>query len=57
VTVAAGKQGSVGPAAFAPVVVGQLGNGRLERFDDLGHFGPLEDPAPVAASILRAFGE
>ena len=32
-----------------------LANGRVEVFDELGHFGPLEDPAAIASSIRRAF--
>ena len=32
-----------------------LPDGRVEVFDELGHFGPLQDPAAVAASIRRAF--
>ncbi|MDP8938201.1 MAG: alpha/beta hydrolase [Actinomycetota bacterium] len=33
-----------------------LPRGRLEVFDGLGHFGPLEDPDAVAGAVLRAFG-
>lgn len=43
-----------GPAAFAPDVVAGLPQGRLEQHDHLGHFGPLEAPAELAASV-RAF--
>lgn len=32
-----------------------LPDGRVEVFDELGHFGPLQDPAAIAASIRRAF--
>jgi pimeloyl-ACP methyl ester carboxylesterase len=39
-----------GPAAFAPAIVEQLPAGRLEQFDQLGHFGPLEAPDLVAAA-------
>lgn len=39
-----------GPAAFAPAVAEALPNGTLERFGQLGHFGPLESPDRVAAS-------
>lgn len=42
------------PAQVAPAVAGRLPSARLERFDGLGHFGPLEDPAQVADRI-RAF--
>jgi pimeloyl-ACP methyl ester carboxylesterase len=30
-------------------------HGRTEVFGDLGHFGPLQDPDAIAASIRRAF--
>ena len=36
-------------------LVERLPDGRTEPFDALGHFGPLEDPAAIAASIRRAF--
>jgi pimeloyl-ACP methyl ester carboxylesterase len=39
-----------GPAAFAPAIADQLPAGRLEVFDQLGHFGPLEAPDRVAAA-------
>ena len=32
-----------------------LPDGRVEVFDELGHFGPLQDPAAIAQSIRRAF--
>jgi pimeloyl-ACP methyl ester carboxylesterase len=40
-----------GPALFAPAVAAGLRHGRLERHDHLGHFGPLEAPAELAASV------
>lgn len=40
-----------GPAMIAPLVAEALPNGRLEQFDDLDHFGPLEDPARFAERI------
>jgi pimeloyl-ACP methyl ester carboxylesterase len=43
-----------GPAAFAPQVADALPRGTLERREHLGHFGPMEAPAELAASI-RAF--
>lgn len=42
------------PAQLAPMVAEKLPLGQLHRFDDLGHFGPLEDPAAVA-SVVRRF--
>jgi pimeloyl-ACP methyl ester carboxylesterase len=42
----------VGPALFAPAVAEALPQGRLEPFAHLGHFGPLEAPDEVAASVV-----
>ena len=44
VTIAVGGAGDFGPAAFGPAVAAPCPSGRLVSFDDLGHFGPLEDP-------------
>lgn len=52
VTIARGTEESFGPAAFAQPVVDALPRGRLATFDHLGHFGPLERPAEVAAAIV-----
>ncbi len=52
VTIARGAADSFGPAAFAQPVVDALPQGRLATFDHLGHFGPLERPAEVAAAIV-----
>ena len=45
---------------FGPDLMAQLAtrlpDGRAEPFPELGHFGPLQDPAAVADSIRRAFG-
>lgn len=43
-----------GPAQFADAIVAALPRGRLEIHDDLGHFGPQQDPAAMAASIRDA---
>lgn len=51
VVVARGRLDPFGPAAVSESLVAALPDGRLETFDDLGHFGPLEQPAEVAASI------
>ena len=54
VTVACGERtDAFGPALLAPLL-GGLPAGRLEVLPALGHFGPLEDPAAVAASVGRA---
>jgi pimeloyl-ACP methyl ester carboxylesterase len=53
VTIATGRV----DAEFSPAVLGEAQStsllfGRLERFDHLGHLGPMQDPPSVAASIL-----
>jgi pimeloyl-ACP methyl ester carboxylesterase len=53
VTIARGV-GDDGPGGFADVVAGELRHGRLLAFDDLGHFGPLQDPPRIAASIIAS---
>ena len=40
-----------GPAMFAPAVAEGLPQGRLEVHPQLGHFGPMEAPAELAASV------
>lgn len=50
-------RGSASPSMSADLAVQQvalLPAGRLEELDGLGHLGPMEDPARVAASITRA---
>jgi pimeloyl-ACP methyl ester carboxylesterase len=54
VTIARGVAESFGPAAFCEAQVEALAAGRLVAFDDLGHFGPLQDPPRIAASIVEA---
>jgi len=52
VVVACGRE-EPGPALFAPAVADALPEGRLERLDPLGHFGPLEAPEIGARSVRR----
>jgi pimeloyl-ACP methyl ester carboxylesterase len=40
------------PASLAGAVAERVSNGRLERFEALGHLGPMQDPELVAASVL-----
>jgi pimeloyl-ACP methyl ester carboxylesterase len=54
VTVVRGTDRFPGPASFAPQVADGLPHGRLEDHPELGHFGPLQDPAAMAASIELA---
>ncbi len=56
VTVLRGRSEPISPAAFAPLIADALPNGVLEAHDDLGHFGPLEDPSAIAKSIRSALG-
>lgn len=44
----------VGVATFAPAAAAGIPQGSLEEHPHLGHFGPLEAPAELAASV-RAF--
>ena len=48
--VAAGNE-EFGPAAMAPAIADRLANGRLVAHPTLGHFGPMQDPAGIAAEI------
>jgi pimeloyl-ACP methyl ester carboxylesterase len=57
VTVAVGGTESsalFSPAMLAADVVDRVANGRLERFETLGHLGPMQDPELVAASVVAA---
>jgi pimeloyl-ACP methyl ester carboxylesterase len=53
VTVAIGIVEEMRPAAWGPSIVEALVNGELLSFPTLGHFGPLEDPSRVGASIVE----
>ncbi|HET6949075.1 MAG TPA: alpha/beta hydrolase [Acidimicrobiales bacterium] len=53
VTVAVGGE-DVGPALLGPPVAAALPRGRLERHEGLTHFGPMEDPARMAAAVRAA---
>lgn len=54
VTVARGSSSVSLTGDLAARQVAQLPAGRLEVLDDLGHFGPLEDPTRVARSAIQA---
>lgn len=51
VTIAVGDESDPGPAAFAAAVADRLPAGRLVRYPHLGHFGPLQAPAELAADV------
>lgn len=51
VVVARGAEMEPGPATAAPMIAEALPAGRLEEHPELGHFGPMADPAGVARSI------
>jgi pimeloyl-ACP methyl ester carboxylesterase len=54
VTVACGGHSTTITPDLAALLAGALPHGRAEVFDDLGHFGPMEDPAAVAGAIAAA---
>lgn len=54
VTIALGIEESV-PAIFGRPIADGLPLGTVASFPDLAHFGPLEDPATIATSIVAAF--
>jgi pimeloyl-ACP methyl ester carboxylesterase len=54
VTVGFGFETPFSPATFARPIVEQLPNATLDPHPELGHFGPLEDPAAIAGSIRAA---
>lgn len=53
VVVAAGAHGTGPPAEIAELIADALPHGRVERFDHLGHFGPLESPDELADDVAR----
>lgn len=53
VTVAASGDGA-GPAQIAPLIVDALPDATLERHPEVTHFGPMEDPAGMAAAVRAA---
>jgi pimeloyl-ACP methyl ester carboxylesterase len=55
VIIAMGQDIGMGPSAFAPSAAEAIPQGRLEVFEHLGHFGPLQAPDELAAAILAAF--
>jgi pimeloyl-ACP methyl ester carboxylesterase len=56
VLVLAGRSEGNLPAAVAPIVAEMLPHGRVRVLPHLGHFGPLQDPAAIAA-IIREFAD
>lgn len=48
---------TVGPAAMALAVADTLPGAVLQRFDHVGHFGPLQDPDTVAEAIIARFAD
>lgn len=56
VYLARGEQGPPGPGSVATQIVDALPNGHLISFENLGHFGPLEQPEQVASSICAVIG-
>ncbi len=55
VTLLRGSVLSPGPAYWAEAIVDELPDVRFLEVEGLGHLGPLEDPAQVAALVTSAF--
>jgi pimeloyl-ACP methyl ester carboxylesterase len=56
VTVVCGELTDAFPEPIITMVADRLPHGRAQVMAELGHFGPLQDPAAVAASIEAALG-
>ena len=54
VLVVAGRREEMQPSGFAELIADRLPDAELLRLNELGHFGPMEDPARMAA-IVREF--
>ena len=54
VTVVRGARSTPGPASFADDLAVRFPHGTLEAHEELGHFGPLEDPEAMARSVLAS---
>ncbi len=52
VTVAHGRVDHPGPASIAPAIAAEIADAHVRSYDDLAHFGPLADPARIAADIV-----
>jgi pimeloyl-ACP methyl ester carboxylesterase len=50
----AGSAFDVEPARTLPALAARLPRSRLHRYEDLSHFGPMEDPLRVGAAIAAA---
>jgi len=57
VVVACGEQSTAFGPALIELQAARLPHARTEVLPGLGHFGPLEDPQAVAASVRKAFAE
>jgi len=57
VALAHGSLAHIGPAAFVQHIARALPDGHELPFPHLGHFGPLEAPGEVAASVRSFFAE
>jgi pimeloyl-ACP methyl ester carboxylesterase len=52
----AGSAANIEPARTLPSLAARLPHARLERYEELSHFGPMEDPLRVGAAIVAAVG-
>lgn len=44
------------PSAAAPLITAAVPTARVERYPELGHLGPFEDPARIAARVAEHLG-
>jgi pimeloyl-ACP methyl ester carboxylesterase len=51
VMVVVGEAAALGPASFAAAVADALPRGKLSVHEELGHFGPLQEPGAMAAEL------
>lgn len=57
VTVVGGDMTVMGPAMFAPLLADELPSGTFDHRPELGHFGPLEQPALLAEAVAARFAD
>jgi pimeloyl-ACP methyl ester carboxylesterase len=50
----AGRREELQPSGFAELIADRIPDAELLRLPELGHFGPMEDPA-LLAGVVRDF--
>ena len=57
VVVVAGVDDALGPASIAPDLAQQFPIGSLQQYNQLSHFGPLQDPELLGESVQRTVSQ